>query len=88
MAMAKALGVFSVALGPGMVAEHDYEVKIGEQCYCNEPAAVAWWNSPDCLAMMERHRQVHSAEDYARMVDWMEKCFNTPLASRFLKRIE
>ncbi len=79
MAMAKALGVFSVALGPGMVAERDYEVKIGEQLYCDDPQFAQWWNSPDCLGTMERHRQVHSPEDYAKMLDWMEKYFGAKL---------
>ncbi len=77
--MAYSTGKYSVALGPGVVAARDYEVVIGPQLYCTDPVALAWWNSPRCEHTMRVHSRAHSAEDYARMVAWMEKYFGCEL---------
>ncbi len=78
---AQALGTGAVALGDGIVAENRGDVRIGAQLYCYEKFLFDWWNSPECLELMYIHKQVHSPEDYAKMLNWLEHYFCSTLTS-------
>jgi hypothetical protein len=76
----QALATGAVALGDGVVARNSGEVRIGAQLYCTDLHLHYWWNSPECRELMYIHKQIHSPEDYAKMLNWLEHYFASTLS--------